>query len=128
MLSYFLFVLSRDIFSHYSETGHCDASIEHRHKIICVLMRSSFKLLGFSSIKSFVMIDSFSFEGFDFVFQLDSLFFLLFFLLMGPIKNSFGLFLVKSKLLLLEVIIFVDLSVFHLKLRNVISGFVFVCF
>lgn len=119
---------SSNIFSNNAKTGHCNTSIQHRHKIICILMCTSLKLFCFSSIQSFMMVYSLSFKSLNFVLKLNSLFLLFILLLMRPVKNSLRFLFVKSKFLLIQMIIFVNLSVFHLELRNIISGFVFVCF
>lgn len=53
-----------------SQWSHCYTSIQHTNQIVCILMSSSFQLFSFSSVQSFVMVDSFSLKSFYFCIKL----------------------------------------------------------
>lgn len=87
-------------------------------------MCSSLKLFGFSPIKSLMMVNCLSFYCFYFRLQLltTSLFFL--FLILWPLKNTGCLISILCKLCLFLLLVFISLTVFHLKLWNIVSCFV----
>jgi hypothetical protein len=62
-----------------------------------------------------VVIDCLSFQRLDLCFQLFLLHFVVILLSVRPFLDPLRFFLVKSEFLLFQVVVFVNLSVFHLE-------------
>ncbi len=91
-------------------------------------MGSSLQLLRFSTIQSLMMVDSLPLQSLDLCLELLLLHLVVILLSIRPLLYPLRLLFVKGEFLLFQVVVFIDLGVFHLELGNIVSRFVFVCF
>ena len=91
-------------------------------------MSSSLQLFSFSSVQSFMVIYGLPLQSLYLFLELNLLSLILILLSIRPLKDASGFFFVESKFLLFKLLVFVDLSVFHFELGDVVPGFILICF